>query len=205
VNMPFVASRARLAPGALLVVLTIALAGCGGGNEPASYQPKEVRAEIVVAARTTVPRTVMATGELEAQNSVEVSTRMMGHVREVLVREGEKVTAGQCLLRIDDTDMLARKRQAEAAIAEARAVLENAETNLARFERLYAEHWSPRPSSTRSAPAATARWRRSRAPRPACPRSRSSWSTCAARRRPRARARAAWSTPATWRIRASRW
>jgi RND family efflux transporter MFP subunit len=70
---------------------------------------------------------------------VEVSTRLMGHVREVLVRSGERVEAGQVLVRIDDTDTQARERQAEAAIAEAQAVLANAETNLERFERLYAE------------------------------------------------------------------
>jgi RND family efflux transporter MFP subunit len=129
----------RLAAGSILLALVIATVGCGGGDEPAAYEPKEVRADLVEAVRTTIPRTVMATGTLEAQNSVEVSTRMMGHVREVLVREGETVTTGQCLVRIDETDMLARKRQAEAAIAEAQAVLDNAETNLARFERLFAE------------------------------------------------------------------
>ncbi|HOX24583.1 MAG TPA: efflux RND transporter periplasmic adaptor subunit [Candidatus Krumholzibacteria bacterium] len=131
--------RARRTAGALFVVVSIAAVGCGRDDEPASYQPKEVRADLVTAARTTVPRTVLATGELEARNAVEVSTRLMGQVREVLVREGDTVTAGQCLVRIDDTDIVARKQQADAAIAEARAVLENAETNLARFERLYAE------------------------------------------------------------------
>ena len=124
----------------LLGLIVVAATGCGGGDEAATYQPKEVRVDVATAALTTVPRTVMATGTLEAQNAVEVSTRMMGHVREITVREGETVTAGQCLVRIDDTDMMARKTQAEAAIAEATAVLANAETNLSRFERLYAEN-----------------------------------------------------------------
>jgi RND family efflux transporter MFP subunit len=123
-----------------LTALMTAAAGCGGGEEPAHYEPKEVRVALATAARTTVPRLVTATGALEAQNAVEVSTRLMGHVREVLVRSGESVEAGQILVRIDETDMQARKRQAEAAIAEARAVLDNAETNVDRFERLYAEN-----------------------------------------------------------------
>jgi RND family efflux transporter MFP subunit len=123
-----------------MLLVSLALTGCGGGDEPATYEPKTVAVELVTAARTTVPRTVLATGTIEAENSVEVSTRLMGHVREVLVDEGDVVEAGQCLVRIDDTDMLARKRQAEAGIAEARAVLDNAETNLARFQRLYAEN-----------------------------------------------------------------
>ncbi|MDY0109343.1 MAG: efflux RND transporter periplasmic adaptor subunit [Candidatus Krumholzibacteria bacterium] len=131
---------AAIAAAAALAVIALALGGCGGGDQPASYQPKEVRADVVAALRTSVPRIVMATGELRAQNTVEVSTRMMGHVREVLVREGMQVAAGQCLVRIDDNDVLAQQRQAEAAVAEARAMLDNAETNLARFERLFAEN-----------------------------------------------------------------
>ncbi len=123
-----------------LLALLIAIAGCGGGDEPAHYEPKTVTAAVTTVERTVVPRLVTATGALEAQNSVEVSTRIMGHVREVLVRSGETVTAGQILVRIDDTDTVARKRQATAAIDEARAVFDNAETNLARFERLYAEN-----------------------------------------------------------------
>jgi RND family efflux transporter MFP subunit len=129
-----------LALGAALAAAALLLTGCGGADEPATYEPKEVRAELVTAARTAVPRTVTATGELEAENAMEVSTRMMGHVREVLVKAGDRVETGQVLARIDDTDVQARKRQAEAAIAEANAVLENAETNLARFQRLYAEN-----------------------------------------------------------------
>ena len=127
-------------PLAAMLLVSLALTGCGGGDEPATYEPKTVAVELATAARTTVPRTVLATGTIEAENSVEVSTRLMGHVREVLVDEGDVVEAGQCLVRIDETDILARKRQAEAGIAEARAVLENAETNLARFQRLYAEN-----------------------------------------------------------------
>lgn len=123
----------------LLLSLGLLLSGCGGADEPARYEPKQVRAELVEALRTSVPRTVTATGELRAENTVEVATRMMGHVREVLVREGDRVEAGQSLVRIDDTDVLAQRRQAQAALAEAQAVLANAETNLARFERLFAE------------------------------------------------------------------
>jgi RND family efflux transporter MFP subunit len=144
VSIPTNSGGARPRGGALLVTLVAVvalagLAGCGGSDEPAEYHPKEVRADLVDAVRTQIPRTVMATGELEAENAMEVSTRLMGHVREVMVQVGEKVETGQVLVQIDDTDMLARKRQAEAAIDEAEAVLANAETNLARFQRLYAE------------------------------------------------------------------
>ncbi len=122
-----------------LLVLMTATVGCGSDGEPAHYEPKTVNADLATVERIMVPRLVTTTGALEAENAVEVSTRLMGHVREVLVRSGDAVTAGQLLVRIDETDMIARKNQAAAGIAEARAVLDNAETNLSRFERLYAE------------------------------------------------------------------
>jgi RND family efflux transporter MFP subunit len=138
VNKPTMSGRAARSA-ALLAVLSLAAAGCGGGDRPAAYEPREVRADLTAAERTLVPRLATATGELRAQNTVEVATRLMGHVREVLVREGQTVAAGQVLVRIDDTALAAQRRQAEAAAAEARAVLANAETMLGRFERLYAE------------------------------------------------------------------
>ena len=114
---------------AVLLSLIVALTGCSSSDEPAVYEAKDVQAELVTAVRTTVPRTVMATGSLEAENTVQVSTRLMGHIKEVNVRVGQKVTAGDVLVRIDETDMQARLLQTEAAIAEAQAVLDNATTN----------------------------------------------------------------------------
>lgn len=125
----------------LSLPVLLALAACGGGgDEPAHYEPKSVPATVVEVERAVIPRVTTATGTIEAENSIEVSTRLMGHVREVLAREGQRVQAGEVLVRIDDTDMQARKRQAEAGIAEAQAVLDNANTNLERFERLFAEN-----------------------------------------------------------------
>ena len=86
-----------------------------------------------------VARNVTATGSLQAGTTVMVSTRMMGWVREVHVTEGQKVTRGDALVSIDDSDLLAKKAQAEAGIAEASAVLANAQKMAERFENLYAE------------------------------------------------------------------
>jgi RND family efflux transporter MFP subunit len=63
----------------------------------------------------------------------------MGWIRKIHVREGEPVSTGDPLISIDDTDLQAKHKQAEAGIAEARAVLQNAEVAAARFQKLYAE------------------------------------------------------------------
>lgn len=56
---------------------------------------------------------------------VSVSSKITGKVAEVLVADGDKVKAGQVLVRIDPQDILAQKAQAEAALAAARANYES--------------------------------------------------------------------------------
>ncbi|TFG37649.1 MAG: biotin/lipoyl-binding protein, partial [Candidatus Aminicenantes bacterium] len=55
------------------------------------------------------------------------------------VVEGQRVARGDRLLSIDDTDLQAKQKQAEAGISAAEAVLANAEKMAERFENLYAE------------------------------------------------------------------
>lgn len=134
--------RYKTRAGMLLVAATallLAAGGCGGKAETATAAGKDVQAVTARARLATVPLTVTATGSLEAGTMVMVSTRMMGWVRKVHVTEGQHVARGDRLLTIDDTDLRARQAQAEAGIAEARAVLANAEQMTARFENLYAD------------------------------------------------------------------
>lgn len=131
--------RSTIVSSVLCVSLLTLAAGCGHDHKPAQRVHKDVKATVSTARVATVPATVAAPGSLAGENRVQVSTRMMGWIREVLVREGAQVTAGQPLVRIDDTDLQARRSQAKAGIAEAEAVLANAQTNLGRFESLYAQ------------------------------------------------------------------
>ena len=127
---------------ALLGLIAIALlvgAGCGSKSESTAPTPKNVPCTLGEARLETVPQHVVATGSLEADKSVMVSTRMMGWVKKIHVTEGQAVSKGDPLLNIDATDLLAKKTQAEAGIAEAQAVLANATKMADRFERLYAD------------------------------------------------------------------
>ena len=44
---------------------------------------------------------VMASGKIEAENSANISTRIMGYVTKVNVKVGQKVTLGQPLISIN--------------------------------------------------------------------------------------------------------
>ncbi|GAB3539412.1 efflux RND transporter periplasmic adaptor subunit [Noviherbaspirillum agri] len=63
-------------------------------------------------------------GSLRAVNQASVKARVAGEVREVLVREGEAVKAGQILIRMDTSDYQARVDQAQGALLAARGQLD---------------------------------------------------------------------------------
>ena len=63
-------------------------------------------------------------GSLRAVNQASVKAKVAGEVREVLVREGEAVQAGQVLVRMDPSDYQARLDQAKGALQAARGQLD---------------------------------------------------------------------------------
>lgn len=129
----------KLAAAAVLTgaALTL-LSGCTKSSETNAPEPKTVRCETADVQLEEIPRDMIAVGSLEAETSIMISTRMMGWVKKIHIAEGQPVRKGAPLLSIDDTDLLAKKAQAEAGIAEAKAVLANAEKMAERFENLYA-------------------------------------------------------------------
>ncbi|QAU33567.1 efflux RND transporter periplasmic adaptor subunit [Janthinobacterium sp. 17J80-10] len=62
-------------------------------------------------------------GALRAVNQAQVKAKVAGEVREVLVREGEAVKAGQVLVKIDASEYQARLEQARGSLHAARAQL----------------------------------------------------------------------------------
>ncbi|WP_052452340.1 efflux RND transporter periplasmic adaptor subunit [Noviherbaspirillum autotrophicum] len=63
-------------------------------------------------------------GALRAVNQAAVKAKVAGEVREVLVREGEPVKAGQVLIKMDVADYQARVDQARGALMAARGQLD---------------------------------------------------------------------------------
>lgn len=82
---------------------------------------------------------VTASGKIEAENSANLSTRMMGYVTKVHVKVGQKVGAGQLLVSINNTDLHAKKAQVDASILQATAAFNNAKKDYNRFVNLYAQ------------------------------------------------------------------
>mgnify|MGYP000271233247 FL=1 len=77
-------------------------------------------------------------GKIQASNSADLSTRMMGFVTKVHVNVGDKVNKGQLLVSINNSDLEAKKAQVNAGIAQAQTAFNNAEKNYKRYKNLFA-------------------------------------------------------------------
>ena len=104
---------------------------------PAAVQPVELAAgDLAVARRAELTAALPVSGGLRAVNSAMVRAKVAAEVREVLVREGDRVERGQVLVRLDDTEYTLRLRQAEEQAAAAKSQLEIAERTLANNKAL---------------------------------------------------------------------
>src|SRR5512143_47032 len=106
----------KLAPTAVPLLMA-ALIGCGGKEpaRPEAAQGPAVTVKTVAVAAADWPSGYEATGTVRARTTGVVSSKVLGYVREVRVRVGHTVRAGQVLVVLDARDIEAGYRQAEAA------------------------------------------------------------------------------------------
>ena len=130
-----------------LVSTALALAACGGTNEHRVVREAAAATPTgtpYVVRDTTVTATQEATAIAEPFAQATVSTKLMGTVIAVLVKEGDRVAAGQPLVRIDARDLDAKRQQVQAGIASAEAMHHEAELMAARMRALYADSAAPK-------------------------------------------------------------
>jgi membrane fusion protein, multidrug efflux system len=111
--------------------------GCHSAPPPAP-PPSEV--SVVTVEPRTVDQLYEFVGNVSASKRVEVRARVDGVILARPFTEGQAVTAGQLLYRIDPTTYDADWRGAKARLTEAQARLANAEANAARYQSLLADH-----------------------------------------------------------------
>lgn len=85
-------------------------------------------------ARGAIAAEVLGTGTLEARVKTTLSPRLQERLAEVLVDQGDSVTNGQLLARLDDGELRQQVAVAEATLAAARTTVERVRTDQARAE-----------------------------------------------------------------------
>ena len=120
-----------------------------------------VPVDVVPVQAQPLVQTVIATGRVMSPARVDIGSVITGRVARVLVEEGDRVEAGQALIELESSELVAALRQAEAneqqarvrvstvaevglataneTLAQARATLDWAERELRRHQDLLAE------------------------------------------------------------------
>jgi RND family efflux transporter MFP subunit len=88
-------------------------------------------ADLATAAPVELVQSLAVSGSLKAVQSAFVKARVGAEIRELTVREGDRVVAGQLIGRLDPTEFDWRLRQAEDQARSAEAQLQIAERTLA--------------------------------------------------------------------------
>ena len=128
-----------------LTAVALAAAGCTrSAASPAPLSHGVSSFETVTAVDTVIAATVEAAGIAAPIAQATLSTRLMGTVTDVLVREGEIVRRGALLVRLDTRDLTARNDQVRAGLAAAVAQADEAERYAVRIRALYADSAAPK-------------------------------------------------------------
>lgn len=132
------------------ITLILVIAGIGTPiylKQRNKDRPIEVTLEKV--ERRTLTSTVTATGKIQPQVMVTISSEVSGEIIELPVREGQKVKRGDLLVRIKDDTYQAQVRQREASLSSAKATnlerkaeLLKSEVDLKRIQEIFTQGFS---------------------------------------------------------------
>src|SRR5688500_12457389 len=111
---------------ALLLIILVIVKSRKGGSD--------TEVETAKVSRQTIIETVNASGKIQPEKEVKISADISGEIIELRVKEGDKITRGQLLVRIKPDEYQRAVERAEAGVNSAQASLANAKAGLAQSE-----------------------------------------------------------------------
>ena len=131
-------SAARFASFVVVLLTLVALTTCSThhGEEVDTTAIPEVT--VAKVQRVRLQTKIVVNGNLAGlpNRDAKLAPLVPGRIARVLVTEGDRVSAGQVLAELENAQLKDQERQAEAAVAQAEANLENARASAKRNENL---------------------------------------------------------------------
>jgi len=121
----------------LAITVTI-ITGCHAPDTGDNIQTTSHTADPqgVPVEQTEIPRVYVSPGSIVPSQEFRVTSTISGFIQEIAVREGDRVKAGDLLVRIDPSKVKRAIAQAEATVAAARAELEDANDDVRKYRVL---------------------------------------------------------------------
>ena len=97
--------------------------------------------DLVSVENRALPRWLAVSGTMLPVRQATVKSKVSGEVRQITVREGEAVTAGQMLVRVDTADLEAKVLERQGQLESIRAQLAMAEKTLGTNQKLLKQNF----------------------------------------------------------------
>lgn len=121
----------------IFILATAGLASCSSGKGQEKDSNARPVAVLLETPSSGSQDAILASGQVEAVQTTNISTRVMGRISNIYVKAGDKVSKGQLLATIGDEDIRAKSAQTDAMIDEAEVTYAAAQKDYDRFSKLY--------------------------------------------------------------------
>lgn len=113
----------------MVLLPALILTACGAPTADTNVVTKRQPVRVLAVSSASAIQTIQGSGMVQPEESLQLSFKVGGVVKQLLVNNGDKVRAGQVLARLDDTEI-------NAQVSQAKAAYEKAQRDLARAQSL---------------------------------------------------------------------
>jgi HlyD family secretion protein len=118
--------KKKIMLGLVLAIACLALLGATACN-PFGGDEEQVSQQMVEVTRGDITISVTGSGKIETSREARVAFGSAGRVDEILVKEGDQVSQGEVLARLDTSALELARNQAKAALTQAEVALTQAQ------------------------------------------------------------------------------
>lgn len=119
-----------------LYILGITILSSCSSKPNKGKEEAKVRVKIYYPVSTSRDE-VFISGMVSAKQTAAISTKVMGYIEKIYVKQGDVVKQGQTLVVVNSSDLKAKEAQAQAVVTEAEAVLKDAQRDYQRYKTLH--------------------------------------------------------------------
>ena len=130
-------SAIKILTSSFLLIGSLLFSACGSKKETPAGTNAAPATVTTATPGGTVDGGIAVSGKVEALQTAQLSTRLMGTITRIYVKAGDRVSKGQTLATISSQDITAKSAQTSAAILEAEANVNSARKDFERFTNLY--------------------------------------------------------------------
>lgn len=116
---------------------TLALGSCSQSNGEQKIDQATAKVEAIAVKETLGQKEYSFSGLIVSEDQTIISTKLLGQIKRVLVKEGQKVSRGELLVEVASKELESKLASAKAGLQQAQANLDNTAKNHERIKALF--------------------------------------------------------------------